>query len=235
MFQKREKKLPIFADNRIELSVIQDYGTWHSESCSDTPSLQAPLQPKSSDRWISKREGEKDIDNLKHKNNISKTGTRIELQNGDGFQVWEKTVVVRIQFCDVSGIQKCSKSGVEDPPVVASGGEGLPNSGKEANNKNNTNKNSYWLFTGPLALFRETGWKDKASLTGAETTHISGGERARMGARVGRQRDEERDWKQTFHWKLKWNLSIVSEVKIRVIFGSVVSKMRYREWVLRIW
>lgn len=36
------------------------------------------------------------------------------MENGAGFQVWEKAVVLRIQLCEVSGIQKYPMSRVED-------------------------------------------------------------------------------------------------------------------------
>lgn len=108
-------------------------------------------------------------DNLKYKNSVSTNKNR----NG--------------KWCWVPGIGEGSGSKnsslwdkwdpkvphgrpAPGPLVVASGGEGLPNSGKERKNKNNTNKTQLVDFLpGVVAFLGEAGWKNKTSLIGAET------------------------------------------------------------------
>lgn len=83
--------------------------------------------------------------------------TRRELQNGAGFWVWEKAVVVRIQLCDVSGLPNCSMSGVQEPPQARLWQPAVER-GSPTRERKPTMKNSYWLFiSGSSSLGRQDG------------------------------------------------------------------------------
>lgn len=155
--------------------------------------VHAPLQPKCSHRWIPKRDREKETSTISNVKRISPR-TRTELQNGSGFQVWEKAVFVRIQVCEVWGGPKCSVRGREDPSVASNGEKDFP--ARERKLKTTHTVTFYW----GNSFMEEDRWKDKASLTEAKTTPSpppkERGQRWEL-------RKEDTETKRD--WKLKWN------------------------------
>lgn len=100
-------------------------------------------------------------DNLKYKNNVSTN------KNRNGKWCWvpclgegsdSRNSALRGKWDPKVSHVTCGRP-APGPPVVASGGEGLPNSGKEGKNRNNTNekKTAVDFLPEVVVLFREAG------------------------------------------------------------------------------
>lgn len=115
-------------------------------------------------------------DNLKYKNNVSTN------KNRNGKWCWvpglgeggsSKNSALWGKWDPKVPHVTCGRP-APGPPVVASGGEGLPNSGKEGKIKTIRTKNGYWLFTWGCSFIWGGRMKRQDLTNSCRNTHLTG-------------------------------------------------------------